>query len=307
MLNHLFILCGPTGIGKTAISIDLAQHFKTCILSADSRQLYREMSIGTAVPSSEELEAVPHFFIQSHSIHKAYNVSEYESEVMNFLTVHFSNHQMALMVGGSGLYIDIVCNGIDDLPTIDRELRNKWLQLYNENGIGFLQQKVADIDPEYYARVDRNNPKRLLKAIEVFESTGKPYSSLLTSKVKSRPFLIHKMGLNMAREELYYRINQRVDLMIKAGLVEEVRKLYPHRQLLPLNTVGYKELFMHFEGLISFDEAVEQIKNHSRAYARRQLTWFRRDKSIAWFEPHETERIKIYMQEKLNDEQVTLG
>ncbi len=292
MQNTLIVICGPTGIGKTKIGVELAQHFRCEIISADSRQFFKEMKIGTAVPSENKLDAVPHHFIQSHSIHDQYNASMYEQEVLTFLKHYFSEKDMIIMVGGSGLYINAVCEGIDELPSIDQNVRKKWQNLHRKKGLIFLQSKLKEIDPSYYEEVDKNNPKRILKAIEVFEMTGKPYSSFLKKEKSSRFFQILKIGLNTDRETLYSRINKRVDKMMKKGLPDEAMSLHPFKDLTPLNTVGYKELFEYFEGKISLDEASEQIKNHSRAYARRQLTWFRNDKAITWFEPEDVNGMK---------------
>jgi tRNA dimethylallyltransferase len=297
--NQLIIICGPTGIGKTRIAIDLAKDLKCEIISADSRQIYKELNIGTGAPSAKELTAVPHHFVRSHSIHQYYNAYMFETEVLSFLSDYFKRKRNIIMVGGSGLYIDAICMGIDDFPTIDPAIRNKWQTLYKNNGLKYLQEKVKSNDKEYYTKVDKNNPKRLLKAIEVFEMTGKPYSSFLAKTHRSRPFSIIKIGLNTRREILYDRINRRVDHMIDAGLIEEARKLYSYRHLTPLNTVGYKELFAYFESAVTMDTAIEQIKNHSRAYARRQITWFRRDKSIQWFEPENYKLIIKYIEEQL--------
>jgi len=296
---YLIVICGPTGIGKTQAGIEIASHFKTSIISADSRQIFREMSIGTATPTEQELNAVPHYFVKTRSINEAYNASIYENEVMRFLREYFKENTLILMVGGSGLYIDAVCNGIDDLPSIDKDVRDKWLSILNEQGIKALQEKVKEIDPVYYSQVDINNPKRLQKAIEVYEITGMPYSSFLTKPKKERPFKIIKIALNTEREELYNHINQRVDKMIENGLVDEVMNLYHYRNLLPLKTVGYSELFDYFDGRMTLNEAIVKIKDHTRAYARRQITWFRRDKETVWFEPSDIEGIKQYIKQQL--------
>jgi tRNA dimethylallyltransferase len=297
--KSLIILCGPTGIGKTRVAIELANKLDCEIISADSRQLFKEMSIGTAVPSEEELNSIPHHFIHSHSIHQLYNASIFEAEVMQFLEEYFKQKNRIVMVGGSGLYIDAVCKGIDDLPTTDPTVREKWAELYKLNGIAFLQKKLQEIDPDYLQQADVNNPKRLLKAIEVYEMTGKPYSSLLKHEYKIRPFEILKIGLDKERKKLYDQINQRVEKMIASGLVEEAQTLYSYRNLTPLNTVGYKELFAHFDGTLKLEEAIEQIKNHTRAYARRQLTWFRRDKEIRWFIPENIDEMMQYIEDRI--------
>jgi tRNA dimethylallyltransferase len=296
---YLIIICGPTGIGKTRIGIELAKKFGSVILSADSRQIYKEMTIGTAVPSMEEQNSVPHYFLQTHSIHEPYNASRFEVEANDFLSGYYKNNQVALMVGGSGLYIDAVCHGIDDLPSISKPVREKWHLIYQDEGIEYLQQQVLKTDPEYYQVVDKNNPKRLQKAMEVYEMTGLPYSSFRTRTQRPRIYTPVKIALNTAREELYQRINQRVDKMMGNGLLEEAKSLFPNKHLSPLNTVGYKELFDYFEGKLTLDEAVIQIKNHSRAYARRQITWFRKDKSVRWFEPGEINPIIRYIEEQI--------
>ncbi len=299
--KSLIVLCGPTGIGKTQVAIELAKYLGCDIISADSRQLFREMHIGTAVPSNEELSAVPHHFVRSHSIHQYYNASMFEQEVLEFLDRYFSKNNIIIMAGGSGLYIDAVCRGIDDLPTIDRNIRDQWAAVFNEKGIEFLHQKLYEIDPEYFDVVDRNNPKRLLKAIEVYEMTGRRYSSFLKNEPKKRPFTILKLGLDIKRSQLYLQINQRVDRMIREGLVDEAKALYPYINLTPLNTVGYKELFAYFDGLITLEEAIIKIKDHTRAYARRQLTWFKRDKEIKWFEPSDIELMIHYIENRIVD------
>jgi tRNA dimethylallyltransferase len=257
------------------------------------------MTIGTAVPAIKEQQLVPHYFLQTHSIHDTYNASIFEVEVNEFLAGYYKNNQAAIMVGGSGLYIDAVCNGIDDLPKINKGVRDKWHLIYMDKGLEYLQQKVKETDHEYYRKADRNNPKRLLKAMEVFEMTGLPYSSFLTRIKKERCFIPVKIALNTEREVLYNQINQRVDKMMKFGLLEEAKSLYPFKHLIPLNTVGYKELFDYFDEKLTLHEAVDQIKNHSRAYARRQITWFRKDKSIKWFEPDDITSIINYIEEQI--------
>jgi tRNA dimethylallyltransferase len=300
LTKHLIVLCGPTGIGKSSVAINLAKDLKCDIISADSRQLFNEMSIGTAVPSKKELLTIPHHFIRSHSIHQYYNASIFEVEVLYFLDKYYKKNNTIIMVGGSGLYINAVCKGIDDLPTIDQKIREKWAIYFKEKGIDFLRQKVQEIDPEYLSETDQNNPKRLLKAIEVYEMTGKPYSSFLRYETKSRPFNIVKIGLNTQRERLYEQINQRVERMISDGLIEEAKTLIRYRHLTPLNTVGYKELFAFFDGEMTLEAAIEKIKDHTRAYARRQLTWFHRDKEIHWFEPENMPAIKSYIETSIN-------
>ncbi len=297
----LVIIAGPTGVGKTSTGIQIAKKLKTEIISADSRQIFKEMKIGTAVPSISELRQVKHHFVQSHSIHDNYNASQFESEVLLKLEKLFDRNPCVIMVGGSGLYIDAVCYGIDDLPSVPADIRKKYKGIFDKYGLGYLQDLVQKMDPVYYARADINNPKRLLKALEINEITGKPYSSQLTNKAKQRFFNTLKIILDLPREELYTRINKRVDDMISEGLDNEARGLINYRNLTPLKTVGYKELFEYFDGRGSFEEATAQIKNHSRAYARRQLTWFRRYDDAHWFKPSETDKIIQLIHSELNN------
>lgn len=299
MEKSLIVICGPTGIGKTQVAIEIAKYLNCDIISADSRQVFREMSIGTAVPSESELKAVPHHFIQSRSIHEYFNASMFEQEVLGFLECYFTNNDVCIMAGGSGLYINAVCVGIDELPSIDMDIRRKWQNLFKDKGLEFLQTHLQEIDPLHFENIDKENPKRLLKAIEIFEMTGKPYSSFLKKEKKPRHFQTLKLGLNTSRSALYEKINERVEQMMNNGLADEALSLHPYKDLTPLNTVGYKELFDSFEGKISIDEAKEQIKNHSRAYARRQLTWFRRDKDITWFEPNDIQAMKEFIRKSI--------
>jgi len=291
MKNTLIVLVGPTGVGKTDLSINLAQGLNCEIISADSRQLYKEMEIGTAVPNLEQLQLVKHHFIANKTIHEYYNASMYEFEVLDLLNSLFVYQNTALMVGGSGMYIDAVCYGIDDLPTIDSELREDLLEKFKTEGINGIRLELKRLDPEYYKQVDLKNPKRILKAIEVSLMTGKPYSTLLTRSKRRRHFDIVKIGLNIERELLYQRINHRVDLMLEQGLIDEVRRLYPYKNLNALNTVGYKEFFAHFDGQYDMEKAIELLKRNTRHYAKRQLSWFNRDKTITWFNPAEREKI----------------
>ncbi len=291
MNKYLVIILGPTGIGKTSMAIKVAQHFKTEIISSDSRQIYKETSIGTAVPSEDELKQVVHHQIATRSVKDYYNASMFEQEVLLITADLFKKHNAIIMVGGSGLYIDAVCKGIDELPDVDIELRNDLTKELKEKGIESIRAKLKKIDPVYYEQVDLKNPKRILKALEISIMTGKPYSSQLTSPKRERPFMILKIGLNMDRELLYSRINKRVDIMVSEGLEQEARDLYPLKDYNALNTVGYKEFFDYFENKHSKETAIELIKRNTRRYARRQLTWFRRDKEIIWFEPDETQAI----------------
>ncbi len=291
MSNLLIIITGPTAVGKTSVALEVAKYFGTEIISADSRQIYREMRIGTAVPAPEELAAVKHHFIRNKSVFDYYNAFMYETEVLALLEELFPRLNPVVMAGGSGLYIDAVCHGIDDIPTVDQKVRKQMKEFYNREGLEGLQQMLKKRDPGYYQRVDLHNPKRLLKALEISVQTGRPYSSFLTRTRKERPFRILKAGLDLPRQELYDRINRRVLQMIEAGLVEEAQSLLPHRHLNALNTVGYKEIFDHLEGKLSLDEAIERIQANTRKYARKQLTWFRKDPDIRWFAPNKTEDI----------------
>lgn len=299
MSHTLIVVLGPTGVGKSSVSIQLAQHYATDIISADSRQLFRELSIGTAVPSQEDLTLVTHHFIQSHSIHNYYNVSEYETEAIALINQLFATKNPLILTGGSMLYIDTICKGIDDIPTVSPEIRSRVIQWYQENGLQALQQRLLLLDPEYYHTADLQNAKRLLHAVEVCEMTGRTFTSFRKNTIRTRPFRILKIGINQQREVLYERINQRVDQMMQAGLLEEARSVYAYKDLNSLNTVGYKELFMYFDGTCSLEEAVDLIKRSSRKYARKQLTWFRKDPDIHWFEPHQVPEIIAFTDEQL--------
>jgi tRNA dimethylallyltransferase len=297
--GHLIVIVGPTAVGKTDLGIKLACHFKTEIISADSRQLYREMHIGTAAPSEDELSRATHHFIKNKSAIEYYNASMYEVDVLKLLKDLFQRHEQVLMVGGSTLYVDAVCRGIDDLPTIDMNLRDQLMEDYKTGGLEFLRNKLIELDPDHFFKVDLSNPNRMLKAIEVSIMTGKPYSSLLTGMEKSRDFSIIKIGITRDRPELFDRINRRVDQMISQGLVEEVKSLLSIRDTNALRTVGYREIFEYLDGNISLDLAIEQIKTNTRRYAKRQLTWFARDKEITWFHPDQTTQIIDFIESKL--------
>jgi tRNA dimethylallyltransferase len=281
----LIVVAGPTAIGKTAAAIQLAQQYKTVIVSADSRQFYREMSIGTAKPTAGELAAVKHYFIGSHSITETFSVGDYEKQCLNLLNDLFQVYNTIILVGGSGLYIKAVCEGFDDLPAANKETRAQLNGELLENGIHGLQEKLRIVDPDYFAQVDLNNPQRIIRALEVFETTGIPFSSYRKATVNKRPFSIVKIGLNMERDKLYQRINHRVDLMVQEGLLEEVKSLLPYRHLNALNTVGYTELFNYFDGKTDMPAAIELIKQNTRRFAKRQLTWFRKDTEIKWVNP----------------------
>ncbi len=299
MQQTLIVILGPTGIGKTDLSIDIARKLGTEIISSDSRQIYKELKIGTAVPSDAQLMKVKHHFIGNKSIYDYYNASMFEFEVLELLNELYKTYNQAVMTGGSGMYIQAVCDGIDELPTIDTQLRNDLLQKYNDEGIESLRIQLKMLDPESYQKMDLKNPKRILKALEVSIQTGKPYSSFLTRPKKERPFHILKIGLQRDREELYERINKRVDEMVPEGLVEEARRFFKDRHLNSLNTVGYKELFEHFEGKISLTKAIELIKRNSRHYAKRQMSWFSRDKEISWFHPESKQKIIDFIQNNI--------
>jgi tRNA dimethylallyltransferase len=299
MPKRLIIVLGPTGVGKTSISIGIAKHFATEIISCDSRQIYREMSIGTAVPDENTLQEIKHHFIHSHSIFDYYNASKYEFEVMDKLDFLFKKHDVVLMVGGSMLYIDAVCNGIDDLPEVDTELRRSLTERMKNEGIESLRNELRYLDPDYYAEADLRNPKRILHGLEICLLTGKPYSSFRTKQRKTRNFNMIKIGLKNQRAVLYEMINLRVDEMFKNGLIEEARNLFAYRHLNALNTVGYRELFEYFDDKISLEEAREKIKANTRKYARKQLTWFARDPEINWFSPPNAEAVLSFLDSQL--------
>ena len=281
----LIVIAGPTASGKTAYSIELAMKLNTVILSADSRQFYKEMSIGTAAPTKEELSQVKHYFVHHISIEDKYDVADYERDALQLLDELFKTHDSVIMTGGSGLFIDAVCNGIDEMPDIQPEIREKVQKLYDEGGLKALQDEVQRLDPEYYAIVDQQNPRRLQRALEVCYQTGQTFSSFRSGNTVQRDFDIKKYALLWDRQALIDRIDRRVDMMMEQGLLEEAKALYPKRHLNALNTVGYKELFVYFDGQCTLAEAVEQIKIHTRQYAKRQMTWLRKDTSYQWVIP----------------------
>jgi len=295
MSKTLIIIAGPTAAGKTALAIQIAKHFQTEIISADSRQFYREMNIGTAKPSKEELAAVRHHLIDSHSIKDTFSVGDFEKEVINLLEQLFKVHDQVILVGGSGLFINAVCNGFDELPVASEETRTSLNQLFAEKGIEYLQQKLKEVDPVYYSEVDTNNPQRLIRALEVFESTGNPFSSYHTRTAKQRNFNIIKLATSPEREKLYKQINLRVDQMVENGLFEEVEKLSEYKHLNALNTVGYTEIFEYFDGKLSKEEAIDKIKQNTRRFAKRQLTWFKKSEDIKWFDPLELDSILNFL------------
>ena len=297
----IIVITGPTGIGKTGLSIHLAQKLNCPVISADSRQIFREMKIGTAAPTQEQLEQAPHFLIGTHSIFNYYSAYEYEQEALALTYKLFQQNNTIILTGGSMLYIDAFCNGIDDLPTIDPELRQNLQEKHQKEGIESIRRELKILDPVFYKQVDLKNPKRVIHAVEICLMTGRPYSELRTNTRKKRPFRIIKVGLDMDRAELHRRINIRVDQMVQEGLEEEALSLYPHKDLNALNTVGYREFFDYFDKKTSRETAIELIKRNSRRYARKQLSWFRRDKEITWFDPQSPEEVITFVEEQLND------
>ncbi|MCC8172887.1 MAG: tRNA (adenosine(37)-N6)-dimethylallyltransferase MiaA, partial [Odoribacter sp.] len=284
-----------TGVGKTDLSIGIAQYYNTSIISCDSRQIYKEMTIGTAVPSEAQLKAVPHYFIQTLSVKDYYNSWKFEQQALEKINELHQENNVVVMTGGSMMYIDAVCKGIDDIPTIASELRRELINKFEEEGFESIQRMLKELDPVFYEKVDLNNAKRVLHAVEVCVMAGRPYSSLRVNKPKPRDFDIIKIGLNRDREELYDRINQRVDIMLEEGLEKEARSVYSHKKYNALNTVGYKEFFDYFNGNIDYEETIRLIKRNSRRYAKKQMTWFRKDEDIKWFHPDEKEEIFNYL------------
>ena len=295
----LVSVVGPTAVGKTAVTIDLANAFDSEIISADSRQFYREMELGTAKPSAEELSLAPHHFINTLSVTQEYSVGQFEKDAISLLDELFQKHEVVFMAGGSGLFVDAVCNGLDKFPEIDPAIRERLNDTYAVKGIAYLQSLLKEKDPTYYAQVDVQNPQRLIRALEVIESTGEPFSSFRRQQAADRPFEVLRIGLEMDREKLYERIDMRMDLMIAAGLFEEAERLYQYRSLNALQTVGYKEIFGHLDGEYDKEEAVRLLKRNSRRYAKRQLTWFRRNESVHWFSPNQVAEIKALISEEL--------
>ena len=292
-MKTLVVITGPTAVGKTALTIELAQHYGLPIINADSRQIYRELKIGTAAPTDEQLQQAPHLFVGTKSIDDYYNASMYEQEVLSYIKE--SSSPIELLSGGSMMYIDAVCNGIDDIPTVRDDIREEMKRRYAEEGLEALCEELRQLDPEHYAIVDRQNYRRVIHALEICHQTGKTYTSFRTQQKKERPFQIVKIGLNREREELYNRINQRVDQMMNDGLLEEVKSLVNKRDTNALNTVGYKELFDYLDGRWPLDEAVERIKGNTRRYARKQLTWYKRDENMHWFHPDNIQEILNYL------------
>lgn len=289
----LIVISGPTASGKTALAIELARHYQTEIISADSRQFYRELPIGTAQPSAAELAAAPHHFIASRSIFDELNAGRFEAEALELISQLFKSHDQLILAGGSGLFTDAVCRGLDELPRVNPETREALNQKHREEGLAPLQEMLREADPVYYQKTDPNNPQRVIRALEVFISSGKPYSSFLKEKAKPRPFRIVKFAIDIERPLLYERINTRVDLMLKRGLIDEARKVYPHRHLKTLETVGYAELFEYFDGNIPLEESVELIKRNTRRFAKRQITWLKRDPEVTWLRAGDFSKIPL--------------
>ena len=299
MTKTLVVILGPTGVGKTDTCIRVAKHFNVPIINADSRQIFQEIPIGTAAPTQVQQQEIKHFFVGNHHLDDYYSASMYEQDVLSLLEKLFTSQDIALMSGGSMMYIDAVCNGIDDIPTVDEQTRQWMKQRLHDEGLPALVEELRQLDPIHYDFVDKNNPRRVVHALEICHMTGKTYTSFRTNKIKERPFQIIKIGLNLPREELYQRINQRVLNMIQEGWVEEALKVYPKREQNSLHTVGYRELFDYLDGLYTLDEAIEIIQSNTRRYMRKQLTWFKRDQKIRWFSPNNIEEIINYISKSI--------
>lgn len=299
--KYLVAIAGPTAVGKTQVAIDLAKQFQTAILSADSRQFYREMEVGTAKPTQQQQRLVKHHFIDHLSILDPYDAGQFERDALAQLTDLFEHQDVVFLVGGSGLYLRAVLNGFDAFPEIPASVREEWTGKFQEHGIEFLAASLAKLDPEYFRRVDRANPARLIRALGVITYTGRKFSAFLQQESQPRPFIGIRICLELPREELYTRINQRVDQMIDAGLVDEVKSLVQYKDLAPLQTVGYRELFQHFAGELSLEQAIEKIKQHTRNYAKRQITWFRNQGSWEYFSPTELTSILGYIRQQIQN------
>lgn len=299
-MHTLIVLTGPTGVGKTKLSLRLAEFLACPILNADSRQIYKGIPIGTAAPTQEELDRVKHYFVGELDLDDYYSAARFEQEALQVLAEHFKNHEVAVLSGGSMLYIDALCKGIDDVPTIDEHTRELLASRYEKVGLSPLLEELERLDPIHYEKVDRQNVRRVIHALEVCYVSGKPYSSFLTNKVAERPFRIIKIGLNRPREELFERINLRVTQMMESGLMEEVERVFPLRHLNALNTVGYKELFKVVEGEWDLSFALDRMRKNTRVYAKKQLTWFKRDEAFTWFNPDEEELIIQFIVQKLS-------
>ena len=294
-MKKLIVILGPTGVGKTSLCLHIAKEYNVPVINADSRQMFKELPIGTAAPTTKEQEQAKHYFVGNLTVDKYYNASMFENDVLSLLDILFKQQDIALMSGGSMMYIDAVCKGIDDIPTVDTQIRQRLKERYEQEGLESIIQELRQLDPEYYNIVDKKNHKRVIHALEICLSTGKAYSSFRHNVRKTRPFQIIKIGLTRNREELYSRIDQRVDEMISNGLLKEAANMYPQRNLNALNTVGYKELFDYIDGKTDLQEAIFKIKSNTHKYCRKQLTWFKRDPEIKWFTPENVEEIINYI------------
>ena len=299
MKHKLIVLIGPTGVGKTELSLSLAEFLHTSIINADSRQIFKDIPIGTAAPTPEEQLRIHHYFVGTLNLTDYYSAAQFETDVIALLKNLFKTQNYALMSGGSMMYIDAVCKGIDDMPTIDNEIRVHILERYKQEGLEVMCQELKLLDPDYYKIVDTKNPKRVIHALEVCYMTGKPYFSFRTRQNKKRPFDIIKIGLQREREELYDRINKRVEAMIENGLIDEVKRVAAFRNCNALNTVGYKEIFQYLDGNWPYETAIEKIKQNTRIYSRKQMTWYRKDPEIRWFHPNDKESIKNFIENEL--------
>lgn len=294
-MKTLFVIVGPTGVGKTSLCLKVAEHLNTVIINADSRQVFKEIPVGTAAPTKDERKSIRHFFVGNLHINEYYNASKYEQDVLNLLNILFKYKDNVIMSGGSMMYVDAVCKGIDDIPSVDDNIRKTLQERFDKEGLSGISKELALLDPDYYAIVDKNNHKRIIHALEICLSTGKPYSSFRKNTTKERPFRIIKIGLNMDRQRLYERTDLRVEQMIHDGLIQEALNVYEYKNLNALNTVGYKETFEYLDGLCTLDNAIFRIKSNTHKYCRKQLTWFRRDPNIHWFSPDNIEEIINYI------------
>lgn len=294
-MKTLFVIVGPTGVGKTSLCLKVAEHLNTVIINADSRQVFKEIPVGTAAPTKDERKSIRHFFVGNLHINEYYNASKYEQDVLKLLNILFKYKDNVIMSGGSMMYVDAVCKGIDDIPSVDDNIRKTLQERFDKEGLSGISKELALLDPDYYAIVDKNNHKRIIHALEICLSTGKPYSSFRKNTTKERPFRIIKIGLNMDRQRLYERIDLRVEQMIHDGLIQEALNVYEYKNLNALNTVGYKETFEYLDGFCTLDNAIFRIKSNTHKYCRKQLTWFRRDPNIHWFSPDNIEEIINYI------------
>lgn len=295
MMKTLFVIVGPTGVGKTSLCLKIAEHLNTVIVNADSRQIFKEIPVGTAAPTRNERNLIRHFFVGNLHINEYYNASMYENDVLKLLNILFKYKENIILSGGSMMYIDAVCNGIDEIPSVDNTIRKTLKERFDKEGLSDIRKELASLDPDYYNVVDKKNHKRIIHALEICLSTGKPYSSFRKNTIKERPFRIIKIGLNMDRQKLYERIDLRVEQMIHDGLIQEALNVYKYKDLNALNTVGYKETFEYLDGLCTLDNAIFRIKSNTHKYCRKQLTWFRRDPNIKWFSPDNIEEIINYI------------